>query len=1250
MNESRKFNFNTFVQTHLPKEKGIRQYLNDWSHLHLSQESCPVSYQKIIMKNSQMTHTMRAIASILLPETTKMAGSLNRNSSSIIFWSTILSQSTPEINLTEIKNAIRSNYKALLPKVELHISIDMKPDLLQIIKDISTINKDLSKRTIVHFISDLSPDFNSQQKRSDQFRQLREIIKLTYQCGLHIIDCNQAGIFYPYYQEILKDTEFTMQHKDLFVFFSCLENQKVPKLPGLPNDLFSSFLISPIKTALLFHSWHYFGFNHSLNFKDYSIFNTSQEKSENISSQFIFKSSLSPLTVEQVNEAPKQLLDNLMNTLRRLVEAMLYESDFFSVFFRLDDTVADIFTGFAIAQHYLSSFQIKPFSYPAFPETVANHPLWSTFDLRLDAALMTITYGNYFNSLEIKNSNNNDEKNDSIDGIQSLSDLYSINNIPFIEQELQTIKILIESDSPLSEFAGHITFMPNCLMEIGLMKDSIDTLADFIEKEGLSGIQLASKFPIFPSLVQIAKNTVNDKKTKTFAIDENIDVNKLILCMSKLYVFYPNAKNYVSFFNNQYLTSFTVFHLRSDKPLSSLVLFTLMLKLSDSSVITLFLKCNWISITECLIQSQEENVRIWTLLFVSSFASYIVLIDQILQLLDAISVAVDDPSPAVRVAFLVALQSIPFGNSTQIESSVLEIALKLMNDLHPAVRRELASLLVSMKILQKASSLDNKSSFNEKMTSSTSMSTSDFFSESGSDANLEATANGISNNSNDQKKKIKSKTSNISSFSFSTKSEINKIISSQDTCADENNGNPHNQKIILNALKQLSTDPFKAVTYASLIHDDETQRNFTFMQFFNHYISPSNSPFFQSNIIPTKLNSEPQLRASSSKSEFLFKFTSTTDFKRAKIENLLSMSTVVGSNHVITSNVTFSPFDDQLIFGTDEGFVVSYSLQQPSPPNGQNVINGFMSQSLITHVQCDDNNGFPLILITNNSGDFFAGDFSSIKQSQQVQKKLPILTSFRVFLSLHSTVQHQSSSSSSKSKVAMHSHSLIGNANFIQYDFNEPAKRSYEFEYNSTDSRLYFYAPKTGCNINICDLISEKKIGEIISLKDNVTCVNSPAWLSNCVIVCNDDFYLYDCRESLDVPVLSYSPLNNNKVFNCRTFKKEQFILPICNFDGSVSFNDLRMMDRNQSKVISTFDSPFADAQSLCFDVSQETLAAAVGTTKGGYACFYPNDKKIVIPNKSRMGQKIFRLKWMNNKPGVVIMQNYTDIQSCIFS
>lgn len=1270
MNESIKSNFEIFIDRHQPNKESKKQYLNDWSHLYLSQESCPSSYQKVVMKYPPTTRIANAIVSILLPEASKFPGSINRNSSSIVFWTSISSQNTPEINLSEINSAITNAYKSRFSRINLNILTDFKQDIFtQYLKD---NNKDLTKRTLVHFISDLSPELNSPIRKAEQFRQLREIIKSTLHCGVHIIDCDMAGIYYPQYLDIFKETEFTMQHQNLFVFFSCLENQKVPKLPGLPNDLFSSFLISPAKTALLCHSWHYFCFNHDpySNFKDDSIFNLnintnsshdssqqqSKEKDEwnDSHSQLFFRSSLSPLTIEQINSAPKDLLDNLMNSLRRIVEAMLCDSEYFTIFFKIDEAVADLFIGLAVAQHFFNSFQVKPFSYPSFPDSVANHPLWSTFDLRLDAALMTLVYGHSFNSntsdSSSKASTNSSNMNDNFPvDYKYLSTLYNIDNIPFAQHELQTIKLLIESHSPLSTFAGHVAFLPNCLIEPGMMNDSINTLASFIEEKGFPAIQMASKFPIFPSLVKIAKSTINDIKTKEMVIDSNIDTNKLLLCMSKLYVFYPNSKDLVPFFNNQYLTSFTVYHLRSENPLPALVLFTLMLKMSDGSMITLFLKCNWISITECLIQSSSIDVRIWTLLLVSSFAKYVNLTDQVLQLLDAISIAADDTSPLVRVAFLVALQSIPLSTqSSQIETSVLEASLKLIDDMNPAVRRELAALLVSMKMryLQKATSCD------DKMTPSPSMSTSDFFSESGSDMNLEMTANGTTagsyktpSNLNTIRPKI-----NIGSFSFSTKSEINKIISNQEGNIDEINGNQQNNKIILSALKLLSTDPFKGVSQTAR----EVQKNFTFMIFFDLYISPSN--FKTKKFSTSSLKSEVKLN--------------NADLKRVRLENIFNMKHFVlnaNTNQCITSNIAFSCLDDnQLFFGTDGGHIISQSLQQQqlvvssSLKADKSVIQGFTSQSPITHVHCVENNGFPLLLVSNNSGDFFAGDLFNYQLNSK-SNKMPILTSFRVFLNSNSCIKNNDQTALSKGKN-LTSDSLSSSSSFcLNCDFKEPAKRGYEFEYVSRDSRLYFYAPKTGCNVNLYDLLSEQKVGEIRSLKDNITAIHSPSYLSDCLFVCDEDFLLYDCRASLDEPVLTYVPsapqssdTQFNKVYSCKSFNKEPFLLPVCTYGGSVLYNDLRALNLTVGglgglKKQCIFDCSFSDAQTLCFDVNQDTLTAAVGTTKGASVFFYPGDKKIVFPSKQKLAQPVFRLEWMQGRFGMVIMQNYTDIQSCTF-
>ena len=85
MNESIKSNFEIFIDRHQPNKESKKQYLNDWSHLYLSQETCPSSYQKVVMKYPPTTRIANAIVSILLPEASKFPGSINRNSSSIVF-------------------------------------------------------------------------------------------------------------------------------------------------------------------------------------------------------------------------------------------------------------------------------------------------------------------------------------------------------------------------------------------------------------------------------------------------------------------------------------------------------------------------------------------------------------------------------------------------------------------------------------------------------------------------------------------------------------------------------------------------------------------------------------------------------------------------------------------------------------------------------------------------------------------------------------------------------------------------------------------------------------------------------------------------------------------------------------------------------------------------------------------------------------------------------------------------------------
>ncbi|OHT03870.1 hypothetical protein TRFO_01600 [Tritrichomonas foetus] len=1230
---------------------------NDWSHLYFAQDPYPPTIKQICPKLPAITKTTSAFISISLPNFHNATESQNQQP--IYFWNSI--DPTPDFQSEELRKVAVSTYKSRFLNLNVTCSINTKSDFFHSL--FSKQIKDPNKRTLVHFILDSSQD--SRNSDSDRLKTLHyfhslnlsEIIKSTIHCGVHIIDCDYSGTLYPTYNDSFEDYEFTMQQMNFFAFFSCSGNQKVPQSPGLPNDLFSSCLITPAKMALLWHSRHYFCFS---------------------------AGSLTPLTIEQVNNAPREILNDLLLSLKRNVQAMLINYPYFAEIFQTDDVIADIISGYFLAEHIFQFFKVTPLSYPPLP-SMANHKLWFSFDLQLDATLLelnnhlknmdkfnaqnssltnstnalltntsfpitisnndnnsllymnssfnnknssytnnlnafnnsTNTYTNssslnnsinfnnvsnlnnvsnfnnssnfynasncndssYFNntsntenSFNSINMNSFDSESNSISNINagfsnvpnlrtspkirsssSAAALISINfnnnlnstlcnnfgftlcnnsnvnlsdssihkPVIFHKHSLTTIQLLIKAESPPEEFAPHLAFLPSCLSDCNLYEESICILTTLLNM-GLPFIQIAAKFPIFPSLVRLAKN--GDLS------------NNVIYCLSKLYTFYPGSKDLSSiFFTSQYLNSFVVPHLRSEQPLSALVLFSMILKNSvrncDSVAISYFLKCNYISITECLLQSSDSNVRVWTLLFVSTFAQFITQDDSVLKLLDAISTAADDHVPEVRAAFLFAFQS--FNHKCLSNNDIFEYVKKFENELHPAVRRELAVLIGS-----KPHFLSNKE--------------------------LAKMFNSLINDPH-------------KSVSF-----ITSLIKEEEIKKEEAQ-EKQNHQLYQNEIKE----------------EELKQYHLTFYTFLDNYL------------IPKAIN---RRNFESEHAEKVY----SCELKKIRTDTFSTYS--ISSNLAVSVAHKGEKNDNCLIFGTDKGeVIISMNSLSSSPSSSSSSFSAASFQSFcltdypqsakINHIQYLQNSGNPVLLTSNQNGDFYAYSIKSRKDRQS------ILTAFN-------------------------------------FPFNMD---SIKFECSQFDTKMYCYSPN---KIILCDLNSEKIIGECNCNDDNFTNIHSIPHLSHCVLICHDILEVHDFRTSFYSQYSSnFSPSfssvsshsssfvinskQNKKILDCQAFIHEPFLISVCNKDGSVFYSDIRM-----NKVIKSYDCSIGDTQSLCFDVDELTFSSAVGTTKGACVFDYLTDKRYAHTYRQKYQKPINQIKWMSHKYGIVMRQGNNEIVS----
>lgn len=437
---------------------------SDWSYTQFNLLNPPSSEELLIAKHlPPHTRTSVGLISLCIAGHDKIPESPSQ-SSSIIFWSNAAVLVTPDMQLSELTKAIKLQYHIKFPQISINSCINPK---MEDYRNFFKTNRHYVKheRILMHFLSeDISTiegindiPINTLLTMNGTFFgrfPFKDILHCTFDCGVHIIDCDYAGLLKPFYEEFLTEQRDLGYDANFVAFFSCSAKQKPPRSPGLPTDLFSSCLTSPAKTVILWHSWHYFCFK---------------------------TGALTPLTIEQANVIPESLLNEVSDVLKRIIESMLSESVIkkelkeFSYYqlFRSDDVVDDLTVGFVLACHIFDFFNITPLSIPALPN-VSKHPMWHYLDLYLDAALLKIS---------------NPEA-----------------QIPsFYQQSLDTLNLLLKSGTTIHNYLPHMGILSLTLGKYDFKNVSCEILAKVLDC-GMDFIKAAFRFPIFIDLMYMMKN------------------------------------------------------------------------------------------------------------------------------------------------------------------------------------------------------------------------------------------------------------------------------------------------------------------------------------------------------------------------------------------------------------------------------------------------------------------------------------------------------------------------------------------------------------------------------------------------------------------------------------------------------------------------------------------------------------------------------------------------------------------------
>ena len=425
----------------------------DWSHASLEITSRPFGFPPEPVVLPKTTVTQCGIVAMCIPSLLQPPH-LRGTAPSIHCWTKTSTESTSNPQ-QEIAKAIVQQYQQCIPGISLAARVNpTTADFKASFERLKTIN---DKRFLFHYFSygaaDVTPNdiaLHSQDKLSFDRYPIESVLNATAPCAVHVIDCDFAGILKATYEAFIGDRADSGNPVDLFAFFACGPREKLPRSPGLPFDLFTSCMTTPARTALLWHSRHYYCFKNG---------------------------PLRPLEPDFFEKAPASIINEITLILHRLVEAMaceMFPPELFLKVFHSDAALAHFAANFFLAARILSFFGVMPTSIPKMPD-LRNHQLWHSFDLRLDVALLQLN---------------------------SPSSAPSLTYTAFLEQSLQTLRHLMNVSTKDISFPSQLTQIPPVLTTPNMKEEGCEVLSQYIDTS-LDAIRQIMYFPIMVPLFQL---------------------------------------------------------------------------------------------------------------------------------------------------------------------------------------------------------------------------------------------------------------------------------------------------------------------------------------------------------------------------------------------------------------------------------------------------------------------------------------------------------------------------------------------------------------------------------------------------------------------------------------------------------------------------------------------------------------------------------------------------------------------------
>lgn len=595
----------------------------DWLHSTLQIDIPPANYPPDPVILPHPTSTKSGIVVMCIPSLLQPS-QFRGISSSIHCWTKSSTESTANPQ-QEIAKAIIQQYSSCVHNIKIIARVN--PSMNDFKASFTNQNMSSDSRILFHYsqygASGITPQSiviqSSPDISSSNHCPIENVLNSTATCSLHIIDCDNAGLLLPTYDKFVNTRNNEKLKTDIFAFFSCGALEKLPRSPGLPFDLFTSCITTPARTALLWHSRHYYCFKNG---------------------------PLRPLPIDFFDQASPQIINEITITLHRLVEAMafeVFEPELFLKVFHSDSTIAHFAANFYLASRIFSFFNVTPLSYPTLPDLRKNQ-LWHSFDLRLDVALL------------------------QLNSTPSINKSPSLTFSAYLEQSLKTLRHLLGVATKDISFPSQLTQLPLALTSSeDLQKEACEVIALYIDKS-INAIRQLLYFPIVFPLFQL--------------LPKRIGGESLLFSLSKILCFMPQTREMLNSLSHNVIEEliFPILN-ENDKPLFALISATLITRYNQQVISSL--NNNWKKTVLPLLKKQHQDVKIWALLFLSSFIEHV---DDYKVALVPIFILLNDDSPEVR---LVALYTLCCFSGRGLDTNITPSICKLCTDASVAVRLQL---------------------------------------------------------------------------------------------------------------------------------------------------------------------------------------------------------------------------------------------------------------------------------------------------------------------------------------------------------------------------------------------------------------------------------------------------------------------------------------------------------------------------------------------------------------------------------